>query len=290
MPVYRGYDQAQLDAQYDNLRAVPDHGRWTERWPVASAEARAALGGRLDVPYGPGERERFDIFPAQSSLTGARAPVMIFIHGGYWRSRSKSDFSFIAPAYVREGIAVAMMGYPLAPAASLDEIVESARQGVAWVYRNAASFGGDPARLHVAGYSSGGHLTTMTMSTAWEARGLPADLVKGGCALGGLYDLEPIRLSYLNADLHLDAASVLRNSPLHLVPRRAGPLILAAGGDETDEFRRQQEIYAKAWRGAGLPLAILPLPGRQHYSILDEFADPARPLFQAVRQQILGGV
>lgn len=285
MPVYRSYDQAQLDAQYNNRAAVPDHARWLERWPRASAEARARLGGRLDVPYGVGERHKLDIFPT----TGKRTAVLAFIHGGYWRAFDKGDFSLVAPAFVQAGISVAAISYPLAPVATLDEITESARQALAWLFRNAASFGGDPARLFVAGHSAGGHLTAMMMSTDWAARGLPADLVKGGSAISGIYDLEPIRLCYLNQDIRLSAEMVPRNSPLRVLPKKAGPLILAVGGKETDEFRRQQATFAEAWRGAGLPLEIVPMPEDQHFSILDGFADPTSPLFQAVKRQILGG-
>lgn len=285
MPVYRSYDQAQLDAQYNNRAAVPNHARWTERWPQASADARERIGGRLDVPYGPGERHKVDIFPAAEK----QSPILAFIHGGYWRAFDKSDFSLVVPAYVKAGISVAMIGYPLAPAASLDEITESVRQAVAWLFRNAASFGGDPARLFVSGHSAGGHLTAMMMSTEWAQRGLPADLVKAGAAISGIYDLVPIRLCYLNQDIRLTAEIASRNSPLNLLPKRAGRLILAVGGNETDEFQRQQETYARAWRGAGLALEIVAMPKDQHFSILDGFADPTNPLFQAVKRQILGG-
>jgi len=284
MPVYRDYDQEALDAHYNNRAAVPDFARWTERWPVASAEVRRHLSGRIDVPYGDGAAERLDIFPAKGSDT----PILIFIHGGFWRALDKSMFSFVAAGYVRAGISVVAIGYPLAPSVTLDAITDSTRRAVGWVYRHGKSFGGDPARIHLSGHSAGGHLTAMMLSTDWAARGLPADVVKGGAAISGIYDLEPIRLCYLNADVRLDAAMVLRNSPLLLVPERAGPLILSVGGRETDEFLRQQEVYAEAWHGAGLPLEIVPMPHEQHFSILDRFADPHNRLFGAVRRQILG--
>lgn len=286
MPVYRTYDQAQLDALYNNRAAVPDHGRWMDRWPHASREARAWLGGQLDLPYGPAERQRLDLFPA----AGRSAPLLVFIHGGYWRALDKSDFSFAAPAFVEAGIAVAVLGYPLAPAATLDEITESVRLAIGWLFEEAAGFGIDRARLHVSGHSAGGHLTAMALSTDWAARGLPADLVKGGTAISGLYDLEPIRLCYLNQDLHLTPDMARRNSPIELAPNRAGPLILSVGGRETDEFLRQQERYAEAWQGAGLPLQIVPMPDAQHFSIVEAFATPGSPLYQAVSQQILSNV
>ena len=286
MRVYRDYDQAQLDAQYNNRAAVPDHARWTERWPRASAEARARLEARLDVPYSTGERHRLDIFPA----AGRGAPILAFIHGGYWRAFDKSDFSFVASAYVKAGVGVAVIGYPLAPAATLDEITESVRQAVAWLFHHATAFAGDPARLFVSGHSAGGHLTAMMMSTDWAARGLPTDLVKGGAAISGVYDLEPIRLCYLNREVRLTAEMAARNSPLRLLPKAAGPLILAVGGGETDEFQRQQAAYAEAWRGARLGVEIVPLPHDHHFAILDRFVDPTNPLFQAVKRRILGGI
>ncbi|HLI10207.1 MAG TPA: alpha/beta hydrolase [Alphaproteobacteria bacterium] len=284
MPVYRSYDQAALDAQYDNGRATPDHPRWTDAWPPASAAARAQLGGRLNLAYGTGARQTLDFFPAPAP----DAPILIFIHGGYWRARDKSDFTFVAPAYVTKGAAVVMAGYPLAPAVTMDEIVASLRSAVTWVFHNARSFGADPGRIHIAGHSAGGHLAAMMLSTDWKAHGLPADLVKGACGISGLYDLEPIQLCFLNQDLRMTPATARANSPLHLVPAVAGPLILAVGGKETDELRRQQQAYADAWRGAGLPLTIVPLPDDQHFSILDSFCDPANPLFQAVWRQISG--
>lgn len=284
MPVYRNYDQAELDAQYNNRAAVPGFARWTERWPVASATARARLSGRLDVAYGPGQRQTLDIFPAR----GRAAPILAFIHGGFWRALDKSQFSFVAPAYVEAGIAVVTVGYPLTPAVTIDELTESVRQALVWVHGHADSFGGDAGRLHVAGHSAGGHLVAMMLSTDWAARGLPKDAVKSGTAISGIYDLEPIRLCYLNAEVRLDRAMVQGNSPVNLVPAKASPLILTVGGRETSEFLRQQEVYGDIWHGAGLPLEIVPMPDDQHFSILEGLADPANPLYRAVFRQILG--
>lgn len=283
MTVYRNYDQAALDAQYNNMAAVPNHARWTDRWPAASAAARQRLGTKLDVPYGPGERLKLDIFKA----AGDKPPVLAFIHGGYWRARSKEDFSFVVSEYVQAGITTVMVGYPLCPTVTLDQLTECVRNAIGWIYKNAPSFGGDPARIHVAGHSAGGHLTAMMLSTDWRARGLPADVVKGGCAISGIYDLEPIRLCYLNADIRLTPEMAARQSPLEQIPASSGPLILTVGGKETNEFLRQQEVYADAWHGAGLPLDIVPMPDDQHFSIVDGFANPANPLFRALLDQIL---
>lgn len=293
MPIFRDYDQAALDAQYNNRAAVPDAARYIERWPAASAAARARLGGRLDLAYGPHPRHRLDMFPAKA---GGRAPVLAFIHGGYWQSLDKSVFSFVAAPFVEAGVTVAMLGYPIAPEAGMDEIVASIRLALLWLGRHAGEHGGDPQRLHLSGHSAGGHLTAYMMAEDWPAEpGLPAPLLKGGLALSGLYDLEPIRLSYLNKPLAMDAEVARRNSPVNRpgAPARQ-PLILAVGGAETDEFRRQQRDYAAQCRAAGWPVETIEVPGRNHFSVLESLADPdpqpAGAPLPALSRAILGQI
>lgn len=285
--VYRDYDQQGLDDQYNARKACPNVEEYLERWPAESRRVRESLECRLGVPYGPSAAETLDIFPA----TGGRAPVLMFIHGGYWRAFSKNEFSFVAEAYVADGITVAVVDYALAPAVTMDEIVRQCRAALAWLYRNVADHGGDPGRLHVGGHSAGGHLTAMMMSTDWPAfeDGLPADLIKSGSAVSGLFDLEPIRLSYLNEDVRLDEDMVRRNSPIALAPAAAGPLILSVGGAESDEFHRQRSDYAEHWRAAGLePREAIP-PGLDHFGVMEDFAAPSGMVYRATREQIAGG-
>ena len=293
MPIFRDYDQAALDAQYNNRAAVTDAARYIERWPAASKAARERLGGTLDLAYGPHPRHRLDIFPAKG---GGKAPVLAFIHGGYWQSMDKSVFSFVAAPFVDAGVTVAMLGYPIAPEAGMDQIVASIRAALVWLGRHAGQHGGDPARLHLTGHSAGGHLTAYMMTEDFSAEtGLPQPLLKGGLALSGLYELEPIRLTYLNQAIAMDADIARRNSPAN---RRAGrmPLILAVGGSETDEFRRQQRDYAARCRQAGWPVGAIEVPGRNHFSVLEAMADPeppaagapSLPLSQALLDQIFG--
>ena len=282
--IYRGYDQAGLDAQYFLRGRVTDFQSYFDDYAARSAKIRQSLPCRLDVSYGTAPGERLDIFPAAQP----GAPVHCFIHGGYWQAMDKSDFDFVAEGLVPFGAAVAVINYALAPSVGMDEIVRQNRAALAWVWRHAASFGGDPARIYVSGHSAGGHLTAMMLSTDWPkvAADLPADLVKGGCAISGLYDLEPIRLCYLNEKLQMDAAVAARNSPILHVPSRAGSLMLCVGGAETDEFLRQQAAYAEAWRARRLPLEIVAAPGLHHFSVVDELARPAGALNQAVRRQM----
>ncbi len=285
MSIFGGYDQAALDAQYNNGDRVPDYPDYIERWTRDSEATRAGLDCRLDLAYGPGERQRLDIFPASSP----GAPLLVFIHGGYWQRLDKNVFSYLADAFVAAGIGFAAIGYPLAPAAGLDEISESARAAFEWLGRNAAEHGLDPDRMFVAGHSAGGHLTAAMLATDWAARdGVPADLVKGGCAISGLYDLEPIRLCYLNKVLGMDEAVARRNSPVHDLAGASGDLIVTVGGDESEEFHRQQADLVAGWRARGLEPAEIPQPGKNHFSVVDQLAAPDSALHKAVIRQILG--
>lgn len=284
--VYRDYDQQALDDQYNARKACPDVESYLARWPSASHELRQGGACDLDLAFGESAAERLDIFHAE----GARSPLLVFIHGGYWRALDKHDFSFVAPGYLAAGISVALINYALAPGVTMDEIVGQNRAALAWLYRNAADHGADPDRLYVSGHSAGGHLTAMMMCTDWPAfePGLPADLVKGGCAISGLYDLEPIRLSYLNAEVGLDPETARRNSPLHLAPRSEAPFMLSVGGGESDEFHRQTKEFAAHWRRSGRPLEVIMPPGLDHFAIVEAFADAESALAQALQRQMLG--
>ncbi|MEE8444860.1 MAG: alpha/beta hydrolase [Alphaproteobacteria bacterium] len=292
-PIFRDYDRAGLDAQYNNRARVPDHGDMIQRWVRDSEAIRARQRehGRVDVAYGSGARELLDLFIPDKAPAGG-APVLAFIHGGYWQALDKNAFSFLAAPFLDAGIAVAMLGYPLAPGATMDQIVESIRAGLAWLWRNAAAHSCDAGRIHVAGHSAGGHLTAMALLTDWASRdGLPAGLVQGGCAISGLYELEPIRLCYLNEALSLDADTARRNGPSDLLGAAEAPktpLILTVGGDESPEFLRQQADFAESWKNQGGHCDTIVMEGDNHFTILDRLADRESPLHRAVRDQILG--
>lgn len=289
--VFLHYDQTGLDRQL-NLRARwPDHGAYFARWAEESAEVRRSHGSALDLAYGPSPGERLDLFVPKDQPAG---PLVAFIHGGYWQGLDKSDFSYLAPPYLASGIAYASLNYDLAPHVSIEEIVRQMRAALAWLFLNGAGHGIDPARIYVAGHSAGGHLAAMALATDWAGgafgAGLPADLVKGGCSVSGVYDLEPIRLSYHQAAVKLDPDMARRMSPLGNVPPRAGRLVLALGSEETEEFHRQQAAYLAEWRNAGLAADVVELPGRNHFSAIDAFGEPGHPLFGAMRSLALGEI
>jgi arylformamidase len=264
-------DPATLDDEYQPRRRVPDCDRLFERWARDSAIAREREARRLDIAYGDAPGETLDVFPTMRR----RAPVLVFIHGGYWRAFDKRDFSWIAPAFTREGAMVVVPNYALVPSVDMDTLVMQVARSVAWTWRHAALYGGDPRRIVVAGHSAGGHLTAMIASCRWShlAADLPAGVVSGGLAISGLFDLEPLaRAPFLRDDLRLDAAGVRRLSPVNFAPP-AVPVYATVGGAESDEFHRQNRALRAAWGEAAVPVCEA-IPERHHFDILDDLVDP----------------
>jgi arylformamidase len=282
-PVYKQYDQQQLDAEF-NLRARhPDFQSFFDWYERESGRVRAALDCRLDVSYGDTPLQALDVFPAQKPAS----PVHVFIHGGYWQGLDKRFFDYPAEPLVAAGAAFVSVNYDLAPAVRIDRIVAQCRAALEWCRANAASYNGDADRIYVSGHSAGGHLTLMLVLSDWASDAGPGHhAVKGACAISGVFDLEPIRLCYLNEALRLDADSARRNSPLYHLGRHGPPLIAAVGGGETNEFRRQNGMLATAWRARGQACEELTLPGLHHFDIAQELARPDSTLTRAMLAQM----
>jgi arylformamidase len=262
--MYRGMDRAALDAAYNNGAAVADSPKIVADWEQRSASLRAAHPEGLDLRYGSGERNRIDYFPARRD-----APVLAFIHGGYWQMRAKELFAFVAEGPLAWGINVALIGYTLAPQKRLDGIVAEIRAALDWLHKSIPMLGGNNTQLFVSGWSAGGHLTAMAIDH-------PA--VKGGLAISGIFDLEPMRLSYINNKLRLDEAETKRNSPMSLAITDK-PLFIAYGADELPELCRQSEDYAKL-----LGRKAAPVPRCNHFTVLEELASPHGALIALLRK------
>ncbi|MEX0759857.1 MAG: alpha/beta hydrolase, partial [Tistlia sp.] len=280
--LWRGYDKAALDRQI-NLRArTPEHVEFFARWAEDSRRVRAAADGRLDLPYGDQPMQTLDFFPAGKP----DAPLIAFVHGGYWQSLDKGDFSYLAPPFIEAGVAYASINYSLAPGATIPQMVDEIEQAIAWLYENAEDLGFDREGIVVAGHSAGGHLAAMAAVCDWSRRDLPHDLLRGVCAVSGIYQLEPIRLSYQQETLKLDAAAVGACSPQQrlaaLSPELAPAILLAVGEEEPEEFIEQQGEFLAAWRGQGLAGAELTLPGRHHFSAIDALGEKGHALHEAL--------
>lgn len=270
------HDGPWFDSMYNNRELVPAYPEHLRRWTGDSAEVLRTQPRELDVRYGGGPSEHLDIFPAAR----ADAPVLVFIHGGYWRALDKRDHSFIAPAFTREGVCVVIPNYALCPAVTIPQITMQMVQALAWTWRNIARHGGDPRRITVAGHSAGGHLTAMMLACLWPVYGrdLPADLVKGALAISGLHDLDPImRTPYLQPSLQLTREQVRLASPARLPPPSQGKLYSVAGGDESEEFKRQNSLIRAAWGQERVPVCEL-LPGLNHFSVLESLLEPGQRL------------
>ena len=278
-------EPAWLDAQYNARAAIPDHAAIFARWAADSAAARARGAACLDLRYGDGPNETLDVFPA----TRPGAPVLVFIHGGYWRALDKSDHSFLAPALVDGGAMVVLPNYALCPAVSISTIALQLTRALAWTCRHAAQHGGDRRRIVVAGHSAGGHLTAMMLACRWREVGadLPADLVKSGLAISGLFDLEPLRRTpFLQCDLKLTPAEARRLSPAGFAVPSRRRLFAVVGGAESAEFQRQNALIRAAWGKRTVPVCDA-IAGAHHLSILDGLAD-RRGRLHALARELLG--
>ncbi|QEY61772.1 alpha/beta hydrolase [Metapseudomonas lalkuanensis] len=279
----RPSDPAELAAYYDvqyNARAsVEDFDQYPRQYRVLSDDAHAALRCFKDVPYGPGAAERLDIFPASK----ADAPVLLFIHGGYWRALSKADSAFMAPALKAAGACVAVLDYDLAPAVTLDHIVDQTRRALAWLHRHIAEFGGDPQRLYASGSSAGGHLTGMLLVDGWQGSyGVPDDVLRGALPISGLFDLHPLLDTHINGWMGMDEQAARRNSPAFQLPTRGAELVISHGALETAEFARQSREFLEAWTAHGLPGCFVEAPGKNHFDVVLELGQPGTPLYRAV--------
>lgn len=261
-----------FDAQYNARARIPGHPAILKHWADASASALARPGWVLDRAYGDDASERLDILLPPR----AGAPVLVYIHGGYWRALDKRDQAFVAPRFSDAGAMVVQLNYALCPAVDIAHIALQLVRALAWVWRHAGEHGGDRERIVVAGHSAGGHLAAMLLACDWRsvAADLPADLVKSALAISGLYELEPLRHApFLAADIGLSAVSARRLSPALWPAPSRGKLATVVGGDESEEFLRQTELISRAW-GPDVVVAAETVAGRNHMDVLHEIADP----------------
>ena len=272
--VYLGYTQAELDAAYDQRVYAPNREEIVAWYGARSAMVRAKLEVRRSVPYGAGEDETLDIFPA-----GKGAPVHIHIHGGRWTLFTKDEESFIAPTFVSSGAACVVPEFSNIPKVRIPEMVAQVKRVIAWTYVNAASFGGDPGRIHLSAHSSGSHLAGVALLTDWEKEfGLPRDVVKSALLVSGMYDMRPVVLSARSSYVKLSDEEVLALSAILYPEDLRTPVTLVYGEKETPEFRRHPKAYAEVLAAAGRPARVVEVPGVNHFEILRQLGEPGSEL------------
>lgn len=287
-PVYRGMDRATVDRQYNARDSVASFEHEMALYQRDSDQVRENLAGFETVVYDEASGERLDLYPA-----GQGSPVFLWIHGGYWRGGSRLDNAYAAGGLVRHGISVAVIDYTLAPAVDITEIVRQVRKAVAWLVAHGGERGLKVDRLHIGGSSAGGHLVGMVLADdGWtRAQGLADDVIDVALALSGLFDLEPLPLTQVNEWMRFTPEAVAANSPARFIPK--GPsrvrLLTAAGGLETDEFRRQTRDYTRAWQAAGHQAREIDMPDHNHFNLARSLVEPDGVLVKAVAAAIKAG-
>ncbi len=274
MMVWPGTDPNDIEQNYNARLSVPDFADYVGRCRAATAAAKKRLGATENIPYGEHSLETLDWYPA----AGPRAPVHVFLHGGYWRAHDKDDFGLIAAPLVASGAHVAVINYPLCPEVTLGHIVASTAAAVAWVWRHAADFGAENADFTISGHSVGAHLAAMALGHDWESEGLPARPLRAAVLISGIYELEPVLPVSVNAaEIHLTPDMVPPLSPMRFPPADV-PMLLPVGGDEAPLWMGQSADFAKVVRAAGGDARYMELPGENHFSLMEAFAHGAHPL------------
>lgn len=280
------YSDEELEQQY-NLRArrpdydsvvVPD---WTGRSQLYRENATNA---KIDLAYGPGERDKLDYFPALSG----NGDLLVYLHGGYWQRGDKSAYSFLADPFVRNGVSVAIVNYNLCPSVRISEITPQVRAALAWLWRKADELGFSKSSLNVIGHSAGGHLTSRMMSTDWskESDDLPIDMIKTGIPVSALIELPPLIPTSINDGLHMDLEEAIRESPENHPPVTNAPQLVVVGGNETEEFHRQSDDYCEQIRTNARQVERYSVPDADHFDELNELADENSVFFKKVHALI----
>ena len=280
MHIYKQYDKESLDQQYNNRLNAPDHEIHLKRWESLSREVEKKYSVIKDIKYGKDSHEKLTIFPSQQP----NAKTLVFIHGGYWYKHVASDFYLIAEAFRLYGFTTVLIDYPLMPEYSMNQLVDSCRKAISWVNQNITQYNGNPDQVYVAGHSAGGHLATMMMATNWTQfnPNLTDDVIKGVCAISGLYNLVPIQLCNVNEILKMDKESALLNSPVRLLPKTLCPLVLAVGAEETAEYLSQSRQLSDRWTKQDSSIELIEIAGLNHFSILETMLKPSSTLHQAM--------
>jgi arylformamidase len=282
---WRKWPLADREREYSPSSCVAAIEPFLDAYVARSRDAETHFRCQKNLLWGEQPEEVFDYFPAAS----ADAPLLVYIHGGYWQEHSKEESLFAAPDCVANGIAYAAIDFTLAPQASVGFIVEQCRRAIASLHQQAAALGFDARRIYVSGNSAGAHLAAMLLVAGWQdAHGLAEDVVAGAILLSGIYDLEPLMGTYIDAALRLTSEDVAALSPRRLKLGRAVRTIVAWGDNETAEFKRQSRAFTAALVAAGFPVSEFELAGTNHFDIVFGLANRGSVLGDATLEMLHG--
>jgi arylformamidase len=279
---YKGFRQDEMEYQYNPRVSVPEYPELAKVRAALALKVRESAKSWLNVAYGSSPRETLDIYAADKP----GGPVLVYIHGGYWRSGSKEDNCNFVPTFTKRGATVVLVEYDLCPSVTVSDIVRQTRASIAWIYKNIMRYGGDPGKLFISGHSAGGHLTAMALAHDWEKEGLPGDLIKGAVATSGVYDLDMVMKISVQEQACLTPALAKENSPfLHPLVIRC-PLVVAVGGAEPKGWQQMSEDYFHFCTQSGMSVEYLVVPGANHYTMSEKLLDETNPLTQAMIKQM----
>lgn len=279
---YRGFGQEELEYQYNPRQSVPEYPQLAKRRSEQARKVRESAKSWLGVPYGSSAREKLDIYPADQP----GGPVLIYIHGGYWRSGSKEDNCNFVPVFTNRGALVVLLEYDLCPMVTVSDIVRQTRSAVGWVYSNILRYSGNPSKIYISGHSAGGHLTAMALAHDWEKEGLPRNFIKGAVVTSGVYDLDVVMRISVQQEVKLTPELAQENSPFHHPPLPICPVIVAVGGAEPKGWQQMSEDFFALCRERGVTCEYLVVPGANHYTMSEHLADAESPLTRAMLRQI----
>jgi len=275
---YKDFRQDELEYQYNPRVSVPEYPELAKVRAAQARKVRESAKSWLNVPYGGSPREMLDIYAADKP----GGPVLVYIHGGYWRSGSKEDNCNFVPTFTKRGTTVVLVEYDLCPQVSVTDIVRQTRASIAWVYRNITRYGGNPTKLYVSGHSAGGHLTAMALAHDWAKHGLPEDIIKGAVATSGVYDLEMVMKISVQEQVRMTPETAKVNSPMLNPPQVKCPLVVAVGAAEPKGWQQISEDYIQYCKQHGMPVEYLVEPEANHYTMSEHLLDDARPLTRAM--------
>jgi len=279
---YKGFPKDELEYQYNPRESVPEYPAISKRKAEQARSVREMAKSWLNVPYGDSPRETLDIYAADQ----AGGPVLIYIHGGYWRSGNKEDNCNFVPTFTKRGATVVLVEYDLCPKVTVTDIVRQTRAAIAWVYKNIMRYGGNPNKIYVSGHSAGGHLTAMALAHDWERDGMPRDLIKGAVATSGVFDLYVVSRLSVQEQIRMTPEIARANDPLTHRPLVNCPIVVAVGGAEPKGWQRMSEDYFNYCKQQSMKAEYLVIPDANHYTLAEHLLDVNSSLTRAMLQQM----